>query len=798
MRVPLTWLRELAETELDAAGIAARLTAAGIEVEGIERRGSELDGFLVGEIAQVDPHPSADRLVVCRVRLDANRVESVVCGARNMRAGDRVAVALPGATLPDGRAIEAVEIRGVGSHGMLCSQRELGLGDEHEGILILDTAAEVGAPLAEALGMADTVLEIGLTPNRGDCLSILGIARELAAIGAAKLVRRRAAVREKGESVESLVQVRIEDPDLCWRYAARVVSGVRIGPSPGWLQQRLLAAGMRPINNAVDVTNYVMMERGQPLHAFDLDRLPAPGIAVQRAGVPRKFAILDGSECDLGADDLLITSGGQPVAIAGVMGGLDSGVTEETRTILLESAWFLPASVRRTAKRLGLATESSHRFERGVDLEGVVAAADRAAGLLVRVAGGTIAPGVVDVYPRPHLPAAVGVRIQRVADVLGLAVERPRVVATLKALGASVSTAPGGALTVVPPSHRSDLTREIDMIEEVARLIGYDEIPTTLPAASLMSGDEGAARRTARDLRQVLAAWGWCEALPLSFTSSESNRVFTGLTPPGAAAVDVLNPMTQEAPEMRRSLLGGLADTARLNAHQGEGSIELFTLGRVFWREGESDREGLRLAGLRSGPPARRGIGAVAAEGDFFDLKGAVESLLDRFSIEPRWTSAAGVPFLHPGMAARIAVGDVLVGLAGGLHPEVQEAWDLPRGAWVFELDLDTLLEYPPRRSFGELPRFPAVIRDLAIVADEGFVAEDVIRFVREGGNQWIETVDLFDLYRGAPVPEGKKSLAFSIVYRAGERTLTDDEVNTVHERLTEALTKALGVERRH
>lgn len=797
MKVPLSWLRELAESELAASELAARLTAAGTEVEGIEERGRELDGIVVGEIVQVDPHPSADRLVVCQVRIAADRVETIVCGARNMKAGDRVAVATPGTRLPDGRAIGTAEIRGVLSHGMLCSEKELGLGEDHEGILILPAGVEVGLPLAQVLTISDTVFEINLTPNRGDCLSVLGIARELAAVQAAKLVRSRSPLREKGEPAENLIAVHIADPELCWRYAARVVTGLRLGPSPAWMQQRLLASGMRPINNLVDVTNYVMLERGQPLHAFDLRQLPAPEITVRRAGASQRFTLLDGSEKDLAANDLVITSGGEPVAIAGVMGGLRSGVSDGTHTVLLESAWFQPTSVRRTSRRLGLSTESSYRFERNVDIEGVVPAIDRAAALLVRVAGGVAAPGVVDVYPRPHRPAPVHVRVQRVGEILGIPVERARVVSTLKAVGAVVSAAPGGSLSVVPPSHRSDLTREIDFIEEVARLIGMEEIPTTMPTTGVLAGDEGPVRPVLRDLRGVLTALGWCETVPWSFASERANAIFTGITPAQSTPVVLLNPLAQDLPQMRRSLLPGLADSARLNANQGESAIAIFCSGKAFWRESGSEAEGLRFAGLLCGQPPRKGIGLSPAEADFLDVKGVVENLLARFSVAVEWSPAQDLPFLHPGAAARIRLDEFTIGMAGELHPDLVASYELPGRTLAFELDLDTLLEYPPRRSFRELPRFPAVTRDLAILVEEGFAAAEVIRFVREWGNEWIETVDVFDQYHGAQIPPGKKSLAFSIVYRAAERTLTDEEVNSVHERLTEALTKSLGVEMR-
>ncbi len=797
MRVTLNWLREFIDLELTAAEIAERLTAAGLEVEAVEEVGRELDGVVVAEIVRVDPHPGADRLVVCQVRPGDGGAVPVVCGARNMKAGDRVPLATPGARLPDGRRIEAAEIRGVRSEGMLCSAAELGLGPDAEGIMILPADCEVGRPVAQAVGIADTVMEIGVTPNRGDCLSVLGIARELAALTGIPLKRRRDGLRHRGGAAAPAVAVRIVEPELCHRYVARVVVGVHVAPAPFWMQRRLLAVGVRPINNVVDITNYVMMERGQPLHAFDLDRLPQPEIVVRRAGSETTFLALDGAEYELLPDDLVISSGGEPVAVAGVIGGAESAVSEATKRVLLESAWFSPLAVRRTARRLGLATESAYRFERGVDVEGVDRAAERAAWLLAHCAGGTVLPEAVDAYPRPYQPAPIQLRVQRLGELLGVPVERAEAARILKALGANVTPGPKGTLTVLAPSYRADLTREIDLVEEVARVMGYERIPPTLPAGALVAGDEGELRRVSRALRELLAAQGWCEAIPLGFASPRMNELFPGLGPEGREPIEIRNPLSQEQSAMRLSLLSGLAECVGNNLRQAERSIALFSCGKAFWRLEGMCCEGQRLAGVLQGELPREGIGNRARSAEFEDVKGAVELVLARFGAPVRWVRWAAAPWVHPAHGAGLVVGEDLVGVAGGLHPAVLEELDVPEPCWMFELDLDKLLQYPPRRRFRELPRFPAVVRDLALVTDEDFAADTVIQFVHQWGNEWIEDVRLFDQYRGGNLPPGKKSLAYSLTYRAADRTLKDEEVNALHERLARAVVRELGVELR-
>lgn len=797
MKVTLNWLREFVPIGIDAATLCERLSLGGFEVEEVQEVGAEIRDVVVAEIASVERHPNAERLTVCRVDRRGGEPLAVVCGATNMKAGDRVALAPVGTTLPGGRRIECAEIRGVVSSGMLCSSAELGLDDEADGILILGREARVGESLARHLGAEDTVLALAVTPNRGDCLSMIGVAREVAALTGTRSKVRAPRVRERAEAASGLVKIAIGEPDACRRYACRVVRDVRVGPSPRWLQQRLRAVGMRPINNVVDVTNYVMMEFGQPLHAFDFDRLPAPEIGVRAARPGESIITLDGAGRELAADDLLITSGDVPVAIAGVMGGRDTEVREQTRTILLESAWFHPTWIRRTARRLDLRSEASHRFERHVNIEGVTAAIDRAAGLLAEFAHGQVCAGIVDVYPRPATPTRVGLRLGRVGDVLGTPVPRREVVRVLEALGARVGAAGRGAVDVEVPAFRSDLTREIDLVEEIARVIGYGRIPDSMPLAPLEGGRLPDRVRGERVLRQVLAGCGLCEAVTLSFSSARGNEVFPGLNVTGGA-VRLMNPVSAEEPELRRSLLGGLLATWRTNRSQAVPSVSAFTIGKVFWTDGAS-REAWRLAGILAGQRPEIGLGAGTGV-EFAEAKGVVENVLDRLGLLGRtsWEPLAGEGPFHPGRSATVTVEGGRVGVLGALHPDREAEFEVGGPHWLFELDLEGLLAYGPRHVFfRELPRYPAVVRDLAVMVDEGFASDRLIRFVLQAGQTLVEDVVLFDRYAGAPIPAGRMSLAYSISYRAADRTLTDEEVNRVHAELTAAVAAAMPVELR-
>jgi phenylalanyl-tRNA synthetase beta chain len=817
MKVLLSWLREFVPIALDTPALCARLSAGGLVVDSVETLGAEIRDVVVAEILSTAPHPTAERLTLCEVRTGPGPTALVVCGARNMQAGDRVAYAPPGTTLPGGRRIERAEIRGVASAGMLCSEAELGLGPGADGILILGADARLGERLAVHLGIEDTVLDIDVTPNRGDCLSILGIAREIAALTGQPLPRRRSALREKGAPAIEAIGVRIEDPLGCPRYAARIIRGVSVRPSPPWVARRLEAVGLRAINNVVDVTNLVMIERGQPLHAFDYATLDRREVVVRRAGATARLRTLDGVERTLAPDDLLITTGDTPIALAGVMGGADTEVSDGTTTVLLESACFDPASIRRTARRTELRSEASFRFERGVDIEGVVPALDRAAALLKQLAGGEVAPGVVESYPAPHRPTSIHLRPKRVEELLGVPVQRGEMSTALKALGATVGTAPQGALMVTPPSFRRDLTREIDLVEEVARVLGYERIGAVMPIAPLAAGALPPRLRWERELKRVLLAAGFFEAVPLSFVSSEANRLFPGLDlPAGATAVRLANPINRDEPEMRRSLLPGLITAWHVNRNQGARGLAVFSNARVYWQL-DGPREAWRLAGLLVGALPRRGLGS-AQPATFADVKGVVESLLERLHVLdqvrfvglvspdlPEKIGGAGrpgadfrravEPTFHPGKSALLRCEDATVGIVGAFHPEVAFELDLAEPCWGFELDIEKLLPYCPQHSgFVGLPRFPATMRDVAVVVDEGFPSERIVQFVRQWRPDLIEEVSLFDAYTGAPIPDGYKSLAYSIAYRAGDRTLTDEEVNGLQSELRAALTRELGV----
>ena len=796
MKVPLSWLREFLPIALDTPALCERLTLGGLAVDGCEELGADIRGVVIGEIISTAPHPHAERLTLCEVRIGGGPTASVVCGATNMKAGDRVAYAPPGTVLPGARRIEAAVIRGVASAGMLCSEAELGLSDAAAGILILPADAPVGERVGAHLGVEDTILDIDVTPNRGDCLSILGIAREVAALTGTNLSRTRSTVRERGVPAADAIAIRVEDPAGCPRYAARVIRGVTVGPSPRWVERRLQMVGLRSINNVVDVTNLVMIERGQPLHAFDSDRLEQPTIVVRRAQATGALRTLDGADRVLAADDLLITTGATPIAIAGVMGGADSEVSAATTTVLLEAAAFDPASVRRTARRLDLRSESSFRFERGVDIDGVPAAIDRAAALLKQLAGGEAAPGIVEAYPSPPAPVAIHVRPKRVEEILGVDLPRSEATGTLKALGAHVSSAAHGALSVVPPSYRNDIKREIDVIEEIARVIGYERIPATMPVVHLDGGQVPDRLHAERALKHVLVASGFFEAVTQSFASARINQLLPGLGVAGEP-VALLNPINRDEPELRRSLLGGLFSTWHANRSQGVRGLAVFTAARVFWRT-EATCEAWRLAGLLAGELPRHGLGAPRAA-EFADAKGVVTALLERLHLADRvgWERCEAPPF-HPGKTAQLRCGDDVVGVVGALHPEVEFELDLDSAGWVFELDTEKLLAYSPRQLlFTGLPRFPAVARDVAVVVHEDFASDSVVRFVRQWRPELVEDVALFDAYTGAPIPPGKKSLAYSISYRAADRTLTDEEVNGLHGELTAALIRQLGVELR-
>jgi phenylalanyl-tRNA synthetase beta chain len=794
MRISLRWLRDLCPVTLSDEEIADKLTAIGLEVEGREKRAIG-EGVVAARIVSTAAIAGSDHLSVCQVD-DGAGVHQVVCGAQNYAAGDIVPMARPGAKLPNGTEIRRAKLRGVESAGMLCSQRELGLSEDHAGLMILPKDARPGAPLDVLLGLPDTVLEINVTPNRPDALSHLGIARELSAITGVPV--RVPSVQPAGKG--SLpARIDVEDAQRCPRYVARVIEGVKIGPSPLPVQERLRACGVRPISNVVDATNLALLELGHPLHGFDLDRLAGHRIVVRRAREGEPMTTLDGKERKLSADDLVIADAEKPVALAGVMGGQTSEVGERTTRVLLESAMFEPAGVRRTSRRHALHTEASHRFERGMDERTAEAAANRCAELIVQLAGGRLLPGVLDVYPAPREPAKVMVRPGRVSAVLGVAVGDDEVDRWLRAL--QLTPVGDGRWSV--PSWRRDLTREIDCIEEIARLRGYDTIPVKLHPAGL--GETAAIspqRRVTAHARAALSAHGFDEALNYSFLAERDLAAVSS-----QKAVRVANPLTTEQGAMRTTLLAGLLRNVGHNLSRGVRDVRLYELGRVYvpepdarhpsgelaWPAHEPRKLGLVLTGSRRAK-SWNGGGDPA---DFFDLKGAVEDVLEAMGIAGAQFQLADHPALHPTTASALLIAGKSAGVLGQVHPRVAAHFEVPAESCLAELDWETLLgQALALKQLRGVPKFPAVARDLAFVVDAAVPAEKLLEEIRAAdAAKLLEQVTLFDVYRGPPVPEGRKSVAFGLTLRAADRTLTDAEADALTAAVRDRLKARLGAE---
>ena len=651
-------------------------------------------------------------------------------------------------------------------------------------------------------GERDWLMEVNVTPNRGDCLGILGIAREVTVLTGGRLKPPRVDPHTGDASARRAVDVRIASPRLCPRYSARVVHGIRVARSPSWMQSRLEACGVRPVNNVVDVTNWVMLETGQPLHAFDLERLSSKRIVVQRAGAIKKFVTLDGIERELEPEDLLICDGEVPIALAGIMGGRDSEVRPETGSLLLESANFDPLTIRRTAKRLALHSEASHRFERGVDPEGTLYALDRAVWLLKEIASGSPLGGVADRYARRRKSAALWLRHQRVKALLGIELASGEVEKITRALGLKIRRRSKTGLQVIPPSYRPDLAREADVIEELARVHGYDKMPATLPLVRPAGGMADVHLRRERAMRSFLAGEGLTEMIHLPFTSREMNRRFPGLWRGPRPAVEVLNPLTQENAEMRLSLIPGLVESLRAQVSQKSKGFYGFDLGKVLslgFTGAPEERQ--CLAGAIFGYRERRGLRVKEqSPAAFLDIKGLVEGILELVGVAPQviWTGESLPPILHPGKGASLEIAGSRVGCLGELHPDLCEELRLP-SFFIFEVDFEKLLQYAPREfKVRSLRRFPSVERDLAVVLDDGFPAQRLVNWIKEQFNHsLIEEVQVFDEYKGAPVPQGKKSLAYTISYRAEDRTLTDTEVNALHGELVSRIGQVFGAQLR-
>ena len=779
---------------MEVNALADALTMVGLEVEAVFDRYDYLKNVVVGRVVAMSPHPNSDKLKCCMVDF-GNAQIPVVCGAPNVQVGCLSALALPGTELPDGTIVEAGMIRGADSMGMLCSDAELGLGTDHSGIMILDESATVGVPLAVALNLSDWVFEIGLTPNRSDCLSLIGIAREVAAIQNTSLSYPEIKLPNGKGDIHQATSVSILAPDHCPRYAARVLTKARVEPSPFWLQDRLISVGIRPVNNVVDITNFVMMETGQPLHAFDFDRLAGQRIVVRTAAAGESFTTLDHKTRTLSADMLMICDGEKPVAVAGVMGGCNSEIEADTRSILIESACFDPTGIRKTAKYFGMNTDASHRFERGVDPEGTVFALDRAAALMAEICGGILVEGVIDERPDDRKPAPLVFSTEAANRLLGTRIDATDMDRMLASIGFTVEPLNSDQRKVTPPSFRVDVSRPVDLVEEIARLSGYDRIPTTFPVISEGSNRSFPSQPPREQILRFMTGMGFSETITYSFVHPQSCqylRLESGDFKTRSLAV--LNPLSEDQGIMRTSLIPGMLEAVHRNISMQSKNLKLFEVGNVFISNGRDalPDEIEMLCGLWTG--ARHDVSWYAPDAacDFYDIKGAVETLLAALHIhDVRFSRATALvcPYLKPGYAAGIQCGEQVVGYVGLLHPETLSAFNIKQAVYVLEVDVRKLFAaVPVFRQAAPIPRYPAVARDITMILSKTLESGRIIEMVHNMHDPTVESIALFDVFEGGHLPADKKSLSFRLTYRSASATLEDETVNAHHKSISEKL----------
>lgn len=811
MNVSYKWLSQYIDLSgVEAGQLAELITRAGIEIDVVENRNQGLDHIVVGYVVERVQHPDADKLSVCKVDVGREEQLQIVCGAKNVDAGQKVPVATIGAVMPGGMKIKRAKLRGVESQGMICSAKELGINDKllpkemQEGILVLPADTQIGTDIAEVLELNDHVLEFDLTPNRSDCLSMIGAAYEVAAILGREVKLPSVNVEESGDAASSHISVKINAPEGCSHYAARYITGIQVGPSPLWLQNRLLAAGIRPISNVVDITNFVMLEYGQPLHAFDADKLANGHIEVRMAQAGEVLETLDGQERKLEPQMLLITDGTKPVALAGVMGGSNSEVTEGTVNILLESAKFDGGIVRKASRQLGLRSEASLRFEKEVNPEAVVPALNRAAQLLHELAGGTIAAGVVEDVQAVQEPTIISLTVEKTNRILGTALTEAEIQAIMDRLSFDAALAQPGVFEVRVPARRGDITLDVDLIEEVARLYGYDNIPTTLIEGVTTPGSLTKSQRIRRELRRLLTEGGLHEAITYSFTHPSETELFTTLT--GAVkAVKLAMPMSEDRSVLRNSFIPNLLDVATYNRNRKTEDVQLFEIGSVYVTEEETlsslPQEKAVIALLMTGKRQASQWNVQAANVDFYDIKGALDSVFAHLGLGSRIRYAADRPAgFHPGRSASIFLntdeGEQLIGTVGQIHPDLQRAKDLGE-TYVAEILLQPMIDAADFHiAYQTLPRFPAVERDVALVIDRGAEIGYLLEKVKAEAGELLESINVFDVYTGDRIAEDKKSVAVSLVYRHLERTFTEEEITDLHGRVVAAL-EAEGAELR-
>ncbi|MBI3343852.1 MAG: phenylalanine--tRNA ligase subunit beta [Gammaproteobacteria bacterium] len=787
MKISEQWLRERVNPPLSTTALADMLTMAGLEVESAQPVAQSFAGVVVGEITGIKPHPDADSLHLCQVQIGDVTALNIVCGASNARAGMRVPAAMIGAELPGGKIIKDTTIRGVKSEGMLCSASELGLAESSEGLLELPADTRLGEDVYLYLKLDDSALELGITPNRGDCLSIAGVAREAAALSRCTL--QEPVIKPVIATLDEQREIKLDAPEDCPRYAGRVIRRIKPNtPSPLWLQERLRRSGVRSISPVVDVTNYVMLELGQPMHAFDLAKLDG-GICVRRARTGETLTLLDGQQVTLDGQTLVIADQRRVLAMAGIMGGLDSAIGDQTQDLFLESAWFAPHTISSRARAMGLHTESSHRFERGVDPQLQTRAVERATQLLLEIVGGEPGP-VIEVCRESYLPKRghIHLRAERIRRVLGLTPGPDEVADILNRLAMTVTALPDG-WQVTPPSYRFDIVIEADLIEEVARLYGYSRLPFSMPQARLALVPQPEAEVAPNRMRQLLVDRGYQEVVTYSFVDPTLQQLIN----PGQSPITLANPLSSEMSVMRTTLWTGLVQTLLYNQNRQQRRLRIFELGLNFLIKDVNIKQDISIGGLVAGEPYPEQWGLPTRPSDFYDIKADVEALLhlggaeDDFRFIP-----AKHPALHPGQAACIKWGDKIIGWVGALHPSLMRKLGIDGKVYVFELALEQI-KHGNIAKFSELSRFPAIRRDLAVVVDETVSAEQVCTCVKNAAPDYTRQVQLFDVYRGKGIDSGRKSLALGLTLQAPSRTLTDQEVDEIMQDIVKRLNHELS-----
>ncbi|MCH5210244.1 MAG: phenylalanine--tRNA ligase subunit beta [Oscillospiraceae bacterium] len=794
MNLPMSWLNDYMDIDVTPKEYSDRLTMTGSKVEGYENMGDEIQNVVTGKVLTCEPHPDSDHLSVCTVDAGTGEVLQIVCGAPNVKADIIVPVALNGAKLPGGFKIKKTKMRGVESNGMLCSHEELGisediLGYEPEyGILILPDDTEIGKDIRDVYGLNETVVEFEITSNRPDCFSIIGLARETAASFNKKFTIPEVKFTENSENIADTISVEILDKDKCKRYCARMVKNVKIGPSPAWMQERLRACGVRPINNIVDITNYVLLEYGQPMHAFDLRDIEDNKITVRRAGEGEVIKTLDGQDRKLIAEDLVIADGKRAVAIAGVMGGFNSEVKDDTTTVVFESATFDAASVRLTAQRVGLRTEASSRYEKGLDYNNTVPAIERACQLVEMLGCGENVGGMIDAMGNVTDMKPLPFRPDKINAFLGTDVSTEDMVKIFDALEIKTDL---DNMTVTPPSFRPDLEGEADIAEEVARFFGYDKIPVTLLSGEATCGKKTDRQKMQDDMNEALTAQGMSEIYTYTFVSPSN---FDKLNIPADSelrnVVKITNPLGEDTSVMRTTTIASMLDILARNYNYRNAQARLFEVGKVFipTEEGKLPQEPVKLS-----------LGMYGGKTDFYDIKGVCENMFNRLHVDNvKYEAVTDNPTFHPGRCAKVSAGGKTLGIIGEIHPAVSRKYGIETPVYVGELDFENMfLNIKSDIKFKELPKYPAVTRDIAMLVDKSVPVADIEAVIRKASGKTLESVELFDVYEGAQIPEGKKSVAYSAVYRASDRSLTGEEVQKSFDKVVKNLEAQLGAQLR-